>query len=203
MRGQEGSAIQGQEGDTTRGDTTTSQCNEKPRRQRSNRMTRGGATTSWGNKMTRRGRNKRMLRATTSCRNETMRGQRNKRQRNNQPAQQKDERAAWRLGVTQRWDVPFGECKGAGSKPAEEGPFPLFLGCNLASPKPAMMGVEEGGAAALAGRGLTTSLMHHGIEAGRGGLDTALPWVQFDTAQARDDRGGDPNIFEQIIACGW
>ncbi len=32
-----------------------------------------------------------------------------------------------------------------------------------------------------------------GIEAGRGGVDTALPWVQFDIAQAHDDGGGDWN----------
>ncbi len=31
------------------------------------------------------------------------------------------------------------------------------------------------------------------IEAGRGGVNTALPWVRFDIARAHDDGGGDPN----------
>ncbi len=56
------------------------------------------------------------------------------------------------------------------------------------------MGVEKwGGTAALARRGLTMSPMHRGIEVSRGGLDAALPWVQYDVAHARHDKCGNPN----------
>jgi hypothetical protein len=48
------------------------------------------------------------------------------------------------------------------------------------------MGVEEGGAVALAGRGLTASWTRCGIEVGGGGVDTALPQVQFHIARACD-----------------
>jgi hypothetical protein len=69
-----------------------------------------------------------------------------------------------------------------------------FLGCNLSSSEPAMMGVVEGGgAAASAGRGSTILLKRRGIKVSRGGLDAALPWVQFNVVQALDDGGSDPN----------
>jgi hypothetical protein len=80
---------------------------------------------------------------TNSCCNETMRGQGNKRQCNNRPAQQEDKRAAWCLGARQCRDAPFDKREGMGLKPMEEGPVPLFLGCNASLHNPAMMGVEE------------------------------------------------------------
>jgi hypothetical protein len=49
-----------------------------------------------------------------------------------------------------------------------------------------MMGVEEGGAVASAGRGSTTSRTRCRIEVGGGGVDTALPQVLFNLSQASD-----------------
>ncbi len=54
----------------------------------------------------------------------------------------------------------------------------------------------------MARDGLTTSLTCRRIEVGRGGLDAALPWVRFDVARARNDGGGNPNIFGQILLVG-
>ncbi len=129
MRDQEGGATKGQEGNTSRGDATTSRRDEKPRRGCNKRTTRGDATSSRGNETTRRGRNKRMSRgdATTSRHNGLMRGwQRNERQRNSQLAQQEDKRAAWHLIVAQcapgrdAQTCPSASTKGAGSKLAKE-----------------------------------------------------------------------------------
>jgi hypothetical protein len=49
-----------------------------------------------------------------------------------------------------------------------------------------MTRVEEGGAVALAGRGSTTYRTRCGIEVGGGGVDSDLPQVQFNIAQACD-----------------
>ncbi len=97
---------------------------------------------------------------------------------------------------------------GVESKPAkEEGLMLPFLGCDSTLCKPATMGVGEGGRMAVsARRGSMTFPTRHRIEVGGGGLDTALPWVQFDIVQARDDRDGNPNhamlireVFVDII----
>ncbi len=79
VRGQEGGATKGREGN--RGD-------ENLRRRRNERMTRGDATSSRGDETTRRGRIKRMSRgdATTSRCNGMMRGRRrDERQHDNRP----------------------------------------------------------------------------------------------------------------------
>ncbi len=59
---------------------------------------------------------------------------------------------------------------------------------------------------ASAGRCSTTLPTRCRIEICRGGLDTALPWVQFDVVQARDDGVSNPNhamltqgVFVNII----
>jgi hypothetical protein len=50
----------------------------------------------------------------------------------------------------------------------------------------AMTGLEEGGDGSISWMWLDDILDGCGIEVGRGGVDTALPWVQFNIARSHD-----------------
>ncbi len=72
-----------------------------------------------------------------------------------------------------------GEHKGAGLKLADEGLVLLRCDSKLRVPCDDVGG-GGGRAAASAGRGSTTSRTRSRIEVGGGGVDTALPQVQFN-----------------------